>query len=164
MSTIVIYESATGFTKRYAQWIAEALQCDCKELKQLSLNEIENVDRVIFGGWIMGSGIMGLEKLRGRTQPFAVFAVGSSPAYEEVISVIKEQNKIGDTPLFYMEGGFQFEKLGFAKKTILKMLKKAVAKKENPNRQEAFMAQALGTSFDHSGREQILPLIEYCNK
>ena len=29
MKTIVIYTSQTGFTKRYAEWIAEAAEADC---------------------------------------------------------------------------------------------------------------------------------------
>ncbi len=32
MKTIVIYNSQTGFTKRYAEWIAEAAGADCLEL------------------------------------------------------------------------------------------------------------------------------------
>ena len=32
MKTIVIYTSQTGFTKRYAEWIAEAMGADCFEL------------------------------------------------------------------------------------------------------------------------------------
>jgi len=32
MKTIVIYNSQTGFTRRYAQWIAEAAGADCLEL------------------------------------------------------------------------------------------------------------------------------------
>ena len=34
MKTIVIYNSKTGFTKRYAQWIAEAAGADCFELSE----------------------------------------------------------------------------------------------------------------------------------
>ena len=36
MKTIVIYNSKTGFTKRYAEWISEALSCECVELKEAS--------------------------------------------------------------------------------------------------------------------------------
>ena len=33
MKKIVVYESGTGFTERYAKWIAEELACDAKERK-----------------------------------------------------------------------------------------------------------------------------------
>lgn len=35
MNTIVIYNSQTGFTKRYAQWVAGATGADCVECLNL---------------------------------------------------------------------------------------------------------------------------------
>lgn len=32
MKTVVIYNSQTGFTKRYAEWIAQSTKADCFEL------------------------------------------------------------------------------------------------------------------------------------
>ena len=37
MKTIVIYQSQTGFTKRYAEWIAEAVGADCIALDRKSV-------------------------------------------------------------------------------------------------------------------------------
>lgn len=162
MKTIIVYESATGFTAQYAAWLAEELSAQSKALRDISRAALADFDRVIFGGWVMGDGIMGLEKLRAMAAPYAVFAVGSTPAYEEVVAKIQTQNKLGDTPLFYLVGGFRFEELGFVKKLLLKTLRKSVAKKEQRDRQGDFMAQALGTSFDHSERAQIAPLVEFC--
>ena len=34
MKTVVIYNSQTGFTKRYAEWIAEATGADCFALAE----------------------------------------------------------------------------------------------------------------------------------
>lgn len=64
MKTIIIYESGTGFTEQYAKWISEALDCECKKLKKVSPSELKEFDRIVFGGWIIGGGIMGLEKMR----------------------------------------------------------------------------------------------------
>ncbi len=75
---------------------------------------------------------------------------------------IKTQNKLDDIPLFYMTGGFRFEKLNFLYRAMLKALKKVVAKKADRTSQEDFMAQYLGTSFDNSEKSQIMPLVEYC--
>lgn len=162
MKTIVIYNSKTGFTKQYAKWISEALSCPCKPLKSVSAAELDDFDKIIFGGWVMGNMIMGLDKLRKMATPAIVFAVGATPAFEEVIAQINEQNKMDGTPLFYLEGGFRYEELGFAQKMLLKTLKKSIAKKENRNCQEDFMAQVLTTSFDHTDCKQILPLVEKC--
>lgn len=34
MKTAIIYHSQTGFTKRYAEWIAEAAGADCFDLAE----------------------------------------------------------------------------------------------------------------------------------
>ena len=36
MSTIVVYQSETGFTKKYAEWIAEALDCEAVPFKKVN--------------------------------------------------------------------------------------------------------------------------------
>lgn len=33
MKRLVVYQSATGFTEKYATWIAEKLSCEAKELR-----------------------------------------------------------------------------------------------------------------------------------
>lgn len=164
MKTIVVYQSKTGFTEQYAKWIAEALGCTAKPLKQVSQAELQGYEQMIFGGWIMGNMVMGLNKLRAMAAPAAVFAVGSTPAYEEVVEKIKAQNNLDNIPLFYLVGGFRFDKLGFAQRLLLKVLKKSTAKNENRDRQGDFMAQVLGTSFEHIDREQISPLVDALKK
>ena len=34
MKRLVVYQSGTGFTRQYAEWIADALHCDAVDLKQ----------------------------------------------------------------------------------------------------------------------------------
>ena len=161
MNSIVIYESKTGFTKQYAEWISEALGCKCISLKQVKTNDLDSFDKVIFGGWIMGGQIVGLNKVRKIKKPDVVFGVGATPAFEEVIEKIKEINNLKSTQFFYMEGGFHFDKLGFFSRTMLKAIKKSLSKNNNKNRQELFMEKTLGSSFDNSDKEQISTLIKY---
>ena len=35
MKTLVVYTSQTGFTKRYAQWLAEKMDADIYDLKEV---------------------------------------------------------------------------------------------------------------------------------
>lgn len=161
MNTIIVYSSQTGFTKQYAQWMSETLECPYKPLKEVSDAMLKNHDCIIYGGWIMGNMIMGLDKFRLKQVPSAVFAVGSIPAYDEVVRQVKEQNHMDDTPFFYLEGGIRMEKLNFIQKSMLKMLGKSLAKKENCTRQEKFMVDVLGTSFDHSSKEQIENVVRW---
>ena len=161
MKILVLYTSATGFTRKYANWIAEALGTEAKEAKKVKQEEIANYDCIIYGGWIMGNMIMGLDKIvKMNPKKLYVFAVGSSKDDDEIRKTIKEQNKLGDIPTYYFEGGFKFDELGFFKKMILNTIKKSVAKKENKTPQDLYMQKVIGTSFDHSNPEYIKKLVD----
>ncbi len=163
MNVLVVYQSNTGFTAQYAEWIAQALGGEAKPLKQVTASEISAAGMVIYGGWIFGNMISGLNKMTGRgCKPAAVFAVGATPANDRISQAITETNKLGDTPFFYLEGGFRTDKLSFFQKILLKMVKKMAAQKENKTEQDLFMEQTLGTSFNRSDKKTIEPLVTYC--
>ena len=51
MRTVIIYNSQTGFTKRYAEWIAEETGADCLELSIAKKKDLSIYETIIFGGW-----------------------------------------------------------------------------------------------------------------
>lgn len=51
MNTIVIYNSQTGFTERYAKWIAEAAGARCLSLSEAKKRNLEKYDAIVFGSW-----------------------------------------------------------------------------------------------------------------
>lgn len=162
MRTIIVYESKTGFTEQYAGWAAESLGCESIPLKNASKEKLAEYDRVIFGGWIMANMISGLAKLREMTlSPAAVFAVGASPAFEEVLGQIREQNQLGEIPFFYFEGGINFDGLGFVQRMMLKTMKKMTEKKKDMTRQEAAIVQLLTGNFDHTDRRQLEEMLMF---
>ncbi|NLL80070.1 MAG: hypothetical protein GX234_09865 [Clostridiales bacterium] len=160
MKRLVVYQSATGFTAKYAAWIAEELSCEAKELKHISAEAVAEYDNVIFGGWIMGGMISGLDKLRKMNpKQLVVFAVGAGSDNGNVRSNLKTQNHLEETPFFYLEGGLSFERMSFFPKMMLKMMGKSIAKKENKTEQEEEMVKLFAGSFDHSERKNIEPLV-----
>lgn len=46
-NTLVIHESKTGFTEKYAKWIAQALCCDIFGNKILGIKDIAKYDTII---------------------------------------------------------------------------------------------------------------------
>lgn len=165
MKNIVIYQSSTGFTAQYAAWIAKELSCEVKELKRVKPQDVTACDRVIFGGWIMGGMIMGLDKIQKMNpKQLCVFAVGASADSEKMRSDLKSQNHLEQTPLFYMEGGIAFEKMKFFPKMILKTMGKSIAKKENKTEQEQEMEKIFSGSFDNSDIKNIQPLLAFVKK
>lgn len=162
MKRIVIYHSSTGFTKRYAEWIAKELHCEAKALKKVSAKELAEQDRVIFGGWIMGNMIMGLNKIKKYgVKNLIIFAVGSNQPLDEVKEAIQNTNQLGSQPFFYMQGGIQFEKLGFIKRKMLGMVRNTIAKKEVKTPSDEYMLKALSGSFDALDQTQINALIDF---
>ncbi len=112
MKVLVTYQSKTGFTKKYAEWISEELKCDLKELK--SVKEVNNYDLVIHGGWIMGGIIKGVKKIKKiNSKKLIVFGVGLTPKKDINIDKMIKDNKLEDTPFFYFEGGTNSKKMGF---------------------------------------------------
>ena len=138
MKILVTYQSKTGFTKKYAKWISEKLKSDLIDIKKIIDIDTNDYDLIIHGGWIMGGMITGLDKVRlFKPKKLIVFGVGYTP--KEVVDVdqIKETNKLGDTPLFYFQGGMNPKKMGFFFKMIFKMVtKEKLVYKDKTNKED----------------------------
>ena len=51
-TTIIIYHSKTGFSQRYAQWLAEALHCQAipwRERKTVNLTRVDTLILLVGG-------------------------------------------------------------------------------------------------------------------
>lgn len=145
MKTIVIYSSETGFTQRYAQWIAEELNCDAVSWKEISQDKIKEYDRMIYGGSLVAAHIAHWNKVSSfKPNHTIVFAVGMTPESEEYKQEVKKVNELSEIPFYYFRGGVAYEKLGFFKRNLLKKI------------------TGLQESEDFSDKESIIPLVEYC--
>ena len=85
MKKIVVYQSKTGFTAKYANWITERLGCEAKEYKRVNSKELADYDMVIYGGCIMADMVIGYNKIKAlNLNNVIVFAVGITVPSEEV--------------------------------------------------------------------------------
>ena len=78
-NSIVLYKAACGFTKKYAEWIAEKLQCDCVEISTYDFNK--DYKTIIFGGGLYAGKINGIKTLiknydKIKDKELIVFTVG----------------------------------------------------------------------------------------
>ena len=97
MKTVVIYNSQTGFTKRYAQWIAEAAGADCLELSAAKRINLDAYKAIIFGGWACAGGIRKLSWFKNNIdnwndKKLITFCVGASPIDSPEIEPFLKQN------------------------------------------------------------------------
>lgn len=162
MKRLVIYESSTGFTQKYASWIAAKLSCEAKPRRKVKARELQEYDLVIFGGWILGGRVNGLEKVRKlNPENLVVFGVGVTPDSDSVRSNIIAVNQLEQTPFFYMQGGLNMKKHTLVQKRMLKMVRRFLASKKDKTNQDRLIEQLLSHSGDYTDIIYTKPLVEY---
>ena len=164
MKKIVVYQSSTGFTAKYAGWIAEELGCEAKPFKEVKAEELAGYDMVIYGGWIMAGMVSGYDKIKALTlKNSVVFGVGMAVPSEEVTERIAKQNQIPEGRFFYFEGGYAPEKIGFFQKMMMNMIKKSVEKKQEKTKEDIRMLETF-QGKDRTSKEAIKQLIQLVNE
>ncbi len=169
MKTLVIYNSQTGFTKQYAEWISEAVGGSSVTLKQASDMDLSVYDAVVFGSWIHAGRVQKLnwfqEKKAGLSkQKKIVYVVGASPAgspdSQNNMKNNFPQKDWGDVATFYCPGGLCYEKMNGRSKFMMKMLCKIMDSKKDKTEDEQVMANQIRNSYDESDKSYIEPILE----
>lgn len=167
----VIFNSKYGSTKRYAAWIAEEINGDLLEDKNIVVNDLIKYDTIVFGGSLHAVGIKGVKMITKNytsleAKKIIVFAVGCSPGYKEGVEQVYKHNfshipndKIN---FFYLRGAFNYENLSVSDKFLMNTLKaKIQMKKVNEIDSDA---KALLACYDHpvdwTDKKNINPIIE----
>ncbi|MDF2984560.1 MAG: flavodoxin [Eubacterium sp.] len=175
MKSIVVYRSKSGFTKQYAQWIAEELKADIFEAQKVSAEMLKTYDKIVYGGGLYAVGINGLklitrnlDRLEGKK--IAVFATGATPPRKEDIEKVRDMNftplQQKQTGFFYLRGGFDYSKLKLIDKILMNMLKLKIKGKKKTTQlepDEIGMLAAYDKPVDFSRKKNIEELIAYIN-
>lgn len=173
MKTVVIYNSQTGFTRRYAEWIAEAAGADCFELTEAKKKSMDEYDAIIFGGWACAGGISKLSWFKGNIDKWSgkkliAFCVGGSPIENPEIEQALRQNfndaQWEKVNVFYCPGGFNYEKMSAASKLMMKMFIKTLKAKKNKTEEEEIMVKMIASSYDISDKKYIDPILACLNE
>ncbi|NCC80193.1 MAG: flavodoxin [Clostridia bacterium] len=174
MKAVVVYSSKTGFTKKYAEWIAEDLSLEAYDLEESdNLKEVlSGVDTLIFGGGLYAIGINGLKKLLNENQTKSisnifVFCTGLSLRSVEVQREIFKNNlkdvEKNNVRLYYYRGGFDFQKLSLIDQLLMRMLKLKIQwkKKKGPlSSDEKGMLAVFHRKVDFTDRNLIRELVD----
>ena len=169
MKTIVIYNSQTGFTKRYARWIAEAAGADCLELSAAKRRSLESYDAIVFGGWACAGSIKKLGWFKENIEKWAdkkliAFCVGASPIDNpEVEQSLKQKFKepeLKKVNIFYCPGGLNYEKMPASSRLMMKMFIKMLKAKKDKTEAEREMIKMISASYDISDKRYIEPVLE----
>ncbi|MDR3596583.1 flavodoxin domain-containing protein [Clostridium sp.] len=174
MKTVVIYKSKTGFTRKYAEWIAEELSADIFEASKVKINTLNKYDTIIYGGSLYAVGIIGVRLIKKninklKDKKLVVFATGASPSRDNVISEVIDKNftvdEQKDIKFFYLRGGFNYNKLNPFDKFLMKLLKWKIKnkKQEELSADEIGMLAIYDKPVDFTDKNNIYKIITYAN-
>lgn len=171
MKLLVVYESQTGYTRKYAQWIAEETGSLAVSLKDCTPSMLEAADLLIFGGSIHGGIISGesrfskLAAKAGKANPI-YFGVGIRPATPRTLDLVKKNNfgSSSAVSLFYFRGGYDKEKLSQGDRTMMMIYRTMLKRRRDLHPEDEEMLETLRYPCDYSGKDQIIPLLEELQK
>lgn len=172
MKKIVIYKSKYGATKKYAEWISNELNCEIKEAKTVTLEELLQYDTIIYGGGLYAEVINGvilitknIDKLKDKK--LIVYTTGITPLecrdYYDKLVIEKnfKSEMLEYIKVYNFMGKMVLDELSVVHKTALKTLKKIMQGKENPSEMEKLLIELCDANGDFTDKESIKELVEY---
>ena len=170
MKTIVIYNSQTGFTKRYAQWIAEAVNGKCVEIKDAKKEDLNIFDTIVFGGWAMAGSITKIKWFKKnienlKDKKLLAFCVGASPIenpeIDEFLKKTSSEEGLENVKVFYCPGGLDYEKMSVTSKAMMKMFVKMLNSKKDKTENDLRQIKMISSSYDISDKKHVAPIVDY---
>jgi len=124
---IIVYQSETGSTKRYAEMLAKAEKLKCVALEQ-ALETLEKGAEVIYMGPLMAGRILGADRAVKQFAVKVACGVGMSPTGAQVLSTMSKANQIPNAPMFYLQGGWAPKQVPWIKRRMVNMVTRNVRK------------------------------------
>lgn len=175
MNAIVVYKTKYGSTKTYAEWIAEELECEAVDAKDVRAEDLEKYDAIVYGGGLYAEVINGvslitknLDKLDGKK--IAVYSTGITPLdiRDYYDRLVLEKNfkpfMLDKIKVFNFLGKMVIDELSLVHRTALKTLKKIMSGKENPSEMEKLLVKLCDSSGDYTERSAIGELVNYIKR
>lgn len=136
----VVYRSKSGFTEKYAEWIAEAAGADLLKGDRIKADDLLKDKKLI------------------------VFGLGASPVRHEIYEEVKNKNltiqQQETIDFFLLRGGFNKEKLTFADGILMQLMKLHLKRKKNLTPDERGMLNAYEHPVDFTARSEIQPILD----
>lgn len=168
---IVVYKSSTGFTKKYAELIAERMECALADYRNVSADMLSGYDVVIFGTRAHAGMIDGYRKAkklfeRSGIATLVLFVTGAMPnTATATVEAFWEQNlpegEREKIPHFYMQSGLCYEKMSLTDRLMMKVAAVMVKNKKDKTAEDIAFEQAIKSSYDISSAKYIEPLVSY---
>ena len=121
---VIVYLSNTGFTKKYAELLAQKTGYPIFALQD-ARKKLAGDAEIVYLGWVFAGSVKGYNKAARLGRIIAVCAVGmGGPASDQLPGLIKKHGLDADRA-FYLQGGFDMNRLRGINKLMMKMMAKA---------------------------------------
>lgn len=172
----VVFQSKYGSTRKYAQWIAEALSCDLLERRDVKAEDLKKYDIIIYGGGLYAGGVSGFELITKNYDSLAgkhliLFTCGLADVSQasNTDSIKEGLKKAMSVPMqetikvFHLRGGMDYSKLSIPHKAMMGMVRKATLKKDPDKRtqEDQELLETYGQTVDFTDQATIEPLVVY---
>lgn len=156
---VIVYESKTGFTKKYANMLATKTKLKVFSVKEIS--QVKQDEDIIFLGWMKAGKIQGLNKIR-KYNIKTVCGSGTARAAEPSAEAVIARNKIEGIPFFYLRGGcFPLKQLKGMDKIMLSMFLKMLKKRKDKDESIEEAISSIENGFDGVKEENLQPVLEW---
>lgn len=165
--TIIIYRSKTGFSQRYAQWMAEELGCRAVPFQDRDTIRWEEYGTVILAGGLYAGRMAGLKWLAKQLpdltgKRIAALAVGCAPM--DTPDLGESMDKLfGPLPQihgFYCQGGLDYARMGAVDRAMMAALRAALRRKKDAQA----MLEGISRSFDGTRRENLSEILDWARR
>lgn len=159
---IIVYESKTGFTKRYADMLAAKTGLMAYPVKALS--KLQRDEEIIFLGWMKVGKIQGLNKVR-QLKLKLVCGSGTGRTAEPDTETVVSRNKLEGLPFFYLRGGcFPLKQLKGMDKFMMRLFVKMLKGRKDQDEKLAESISIIENGFDGVKEDNLLPVLEWLAK
>ncbi len=142
LKTAIVFRSRYGASKEYAHMLGKRMAAEIVENEGLTPQLLSPFDCLVLIGGVYAGKISGIELFAKNKRAFegkklAVFAVGASPASEEIIQDLKKHNLRGESiPIFYGRGAFCDDSLSFVDRNLVSLIRRGAEKRKPEKRTE----------------------------
>ncbi|WP_101909444.1 flavodoxin domain-containing protein [Marasmitruncus massiliensis] len=137
---LVAYTSKYGSTRKYAEWIASALNADLFAAQTVEPKVLSQYDIIIYGGGLYAGGIAGVKLVtQNPCKNLIMFTVGLANPHSTDYSAIINKNFTPEllerTKFFHLRGGIDYKKLSPVHKVMMAMMKGMIQRKPESERE-----------------------------
>ena len=164
MLSAIVYNSATGSCKKYAELLSAKLHIPCHPLSDAY---VRSDGQVLYISWVMAGKVVGYAKAAKKLNIAAVAAVGMGPVGPSSADAGRKANKVPDRVAYFcLQGGFNINKLSAPMKLIMQWKVKDIAKrlqaKGSLNAQEQATYKMATTGAGEPASWDISEILAWC--